>query len=278
VSEPQRWSNINAAEQTIQVTPSSLCCRATVASNSPIDDFYEYIASVLPLGSPDALKENSALGRVLLLGLVSGTELYFRSIISGLIRVCPLARKHASSHQLTLGAVDYYGMDDLGLGLLESVSMATSGELRSKTEKLTRLKWNQGTSLDSAVVEFEKLCQFRHAAIHSRGELGDRNVRELQVETIGSRLALSIDFSSLQTAAAICQNVVRAYNRFMYKATVQRWIDNKTFGTSWKANKNLFTPLFQLFYSQRDGLKPENAYLAYRSIAPTIRASLILGP
>lgn len=150
MSNTGRWAEICSTEKSLQLDIDRLRCFLSTASGNPIDDFYCYISSILPLGSEEELGRSEALGRVLLLGLVSGSELYFRSILSGVIRVCPLSREQASKHTLTLGAFDYYGPEEVGLGLLENSSMATAGEIRKQTKRLLNIDMEPGSSVDVA--------------------------------------------------------------------------------------------------------------------------------
>ncbi|HID99081.1 MAG TPA: hypothetical protein EYP59_02175 [Thiotrichaceae bacterium] len=129
--DDEKWCLVNTPEQqTTHFDVSSFCIQAPESEPSPIDDFYSYSQDIIKLGKHDQLTNNPLLGRLLLQALMSGVELYFRSILSGIIKHCP---------------------------------------------RLTGIKIKGGTSVATTLIDFEKICQFRHAATHSRGQLSARN-------------------------------------------------------------------------------------------------------
>ncbi len=267
------WAEVCAREQAVRFDAKGLCCEHTRTKSSPIDDFYQHLSLLVQAGKQEALAANEALGRVLLLGLVSGTELYFRSLLAELINVCPIARSAAKKQPVPLGAVDYYGKE-VGFGLLENVSISTSGEIKRQTTRIAGIEIPNRSSVAEAVAEFEKLCELRHAATHARGHLGHHNVRELGIESTGKPLALNISFAGLQDAAAICQNLVRAYNRFLFRRTIERWISEGSFTGVWKKDGKNFSRLFHLFHSAQDAAGPLSANSAYASLRPVLAKAM----
>ena len=73
---------------------------------SPIDNFYNCVSSIILIGTEEALHSNEALGKVLLLGVVSASEHFFRAILAGLVYICPVVRKKAESLTLSLGGLN----------------------------------------------------------------------------------------------------------------------------------------------------------------------------
>jgi hypothetical protein len=273
VSE-QRWVEICEQERAVALDASSVCHPVSTPSASPIDNFYAYVATLIPLGDAKRLASNDALGKALLLGIVSATEHYFRAVLAGLIHACPLTRKQAASLSLSFGAVDYYSREDLGLGLFEHASLASAGEIRKHTQKLIGVQISQDASAEAAFEEYEKLCQLRHAAVHARGDLSHQNLQELGVNLTSGRLGIKVELPALHSAAAVCQNVVRAYNRLLYRKTVERWIAERVFSGSWLTDRDRFDQIWALFHSRSDGLVYMNAYHTYRNLLPTLSAVL----
>lgn len=274
-SEPPRWARICEQEHSVTLDPHNLCTPLISGATSPIDNFYTYIESVVQLGKPPELDSNEALGKILLLGVVSATEHFFRAVLAGLVHVCPIVREQASSLQLSLGAIEYYQKADLSLALLEHVSLATAGEIRKQTERLLRIDVKREPSTDAALVEYEKLCQFRHAAAHARGDLGHQNLYALGLSPGSGRMALTVGFGAFQSAAAVCQNVARAYNRLLYRKTVEHWISEKVMRGGWNEDRERFSALFGLFYSRHDSLGPKSAYQNYRSLLHILRKAVL---
>lgn len=277
MSSASDWMSVCALEHSVSLDANKVCTPVARVTISPIDDFYAHLAALIPLGGEQELRNNTALGGVLLLGVVSATEQYFRALIAGLVRVCPVVRKLAAPLPLSFGALDYYRPDELGLALLEHVSLATAGEVRKQTQKLLGIDTKQESSTDAALKEYEKLCQLRHAAVHAHGELGHQNLQELGFLSSPGRLALRIELPGFHSAADVCNNVVRAYNRLLYRRTVERWIGEKALHGTWGEDAVIFTAAHALFYSRTDAEGPGVPYNAYRKFLPTLKKALAKG-
>jgi hypothetical protein len=261
------WCVVCAPESAIQVGVGHLCKELKPAKQSPIDDYYEYVEHVLTLGQEEDLKNSSTLGRLVLLGLVSGVETYFRAILAELLRQCPLARRCAADQMIPFGAVSHYGPDSVALALFDTGSLAGADEVVQRTRKLLGLDIPKDSpSLLAALSEYDKICHLRHAAVHARGNLARRNLMALEIGATSKQLALEVSLAGLHEAGAACHSVVRAYNRFTYRRTVERWIGNDLLSGSWQLDKSSFQPLFDLFRSKRDAVGPARAYDAYRGL------------
>ncbi len=279
MSNNNKWCIVNTPEQQgTAFDVSSFCTSMSESEPSPIDDFYTYSKDIIKLGSPSRLTENPILGRLLLLALVSGVELYFRSILSGMIKHCPIARKHAFKQQISLENVEYYGFDEIGLGLLEGVSLADSGTIKKETKRLTDIGLKDVTSsVWVSLLDFDKICQFRHATAHSRGQLSARNLRELGIsvdKTDKTRSALSVSIKEFQNAAQICHNCIQAYNRYMYRALIERWLGHHILIGEWDSDSEKMSNLFKLFKSEIDNVALNSPKEAYMDLKPTILNSL----
>ena len=214
MSEPAGWVCVSASSGPQSVTVAS-CCFPTVQDVlSPIDAYYEFSEKVLQLGDASALANSPILGRLLLLGLVSGVEAYLRSVLAGVLKICPLSRKQAADQPLTLSALDYYGIDEVELGLFDRSSLAGANEVRSWTKRLLGLDLDGGCS--AALSEYDLVCHLRHASVHAQGILGSGNARELGLAAPG-RQSVSLDFGALQQVGAVCHGMVRSYNRWLYE-------------------------------------------------------------
>jgi hypothetical protein len=272
VSDP-RWACVCQPETSTALDTEAFCSAIPEVVQSPIDDYYTYVEHLLTLGRPASLSGSDTLGRLLLLGLVSGVEVYFRTVLAGVIRVCPISRTNAANQPISFGAVDYYGVDLVEWGLFDESSVASAAEIRSRTKKLLGIELPKNESIDSALREFDKLCHLRHAAVHARGTLGRGNATALEVDPKDGRMALQLRLSTLHQAGAACHSAVRAYNRFVYRRTVERWIEAGRFTGSWAEDRVRYQPLFDLFHSRRDRTGPRNAFQAFRSLASVVNAT-----
>ncbi len=59
--------------------------------DSPIDAFYATTQDILNVANPDFLQQHPSMGTLLLVGLISASENYFRDLFARIIRICPIA-------------------------------------------------------------------------------------------------------------------------------------------------------------------------------------------
>jgi hypothetical protein len=260
------WLQVCEPEEASVLSTGDFCSDTIAPGGSPIDDYYEYVEHLLTLGDEVALQASPTLGRLLVLGLVSGVELYFRAILAGLLRCCPICRAHASDQLIPFGTLDYYGSDDVEWGLFDAMSLAGAREIRTRTQKLLAIEIRAGTSISAALDEFDKVCHLRHAAVHSRGTLSRGNAVALGIGRDAGRRTLTISLPALHQAAAACHSVVRAYDRFLFEQTLHRWFGTEMLTGEWESDRRIFKPLFDLVYSRRDALAPSSAYNCYRKL------------
>ncbi|SFE61342.1 hypothetical protein SAMN05421541_102610 [Actinoplanes philippinensis] len=242
------------------------CCVPTQSNGSPIDTFYETIRHTLTLGQPDQLRDSPTLGRLLILGLVTGTEAYFRTTLFGLTSFCPLAKDSLADSEIAFGAIDFYGADQAALGLFERVSFAGKLGIKEMSKKIAGLTWVDRSSLGVAVSDFEKVCHMRHAAVHSQGVLNRGNARALGLGRSTGAMNVVVDMPHFHMAAKACTNLVREYNRSLYEHIVQRWIRERILVGRWSDDRKFFQPFIDLMRSQEDGLMRGTAYSVYRTL------------
>jgi len=252
------------------IEPLDFCQPAQPSNASPIDDYYEYVGDLMTLGDEQSLADSSVLGRLLLLGLVSGVEQYFRSILAGSLRICSVSRTFAGDQVIHFGAIDHYGYEGVEAALFDATSLANAAEIRKRTEKLLGIPIDGNSSVQAALDEFDKVCVMRHAAVHSRGTLGRGNVRDLGLSGVDDETkVLDLSFKTAQQAGAACHSVVRAYNRFLFRRLLERWAVEGHLTWDWPQDRALITAFAGLFRSKADGVGPSRTYDMYRSFRST---------
>jgi hypothetical protein len=269
VSKGREWTSVNRPEESVSIVFKSVCAVFTPSADSAIDEYYSHTQSLIARSLLDAVKDDEVLTRLLVLELTSSTEAYFRKVLVSLVSFCPLCRRSASLKVLSFGSVDYYDPSALGYALLEGMSLSSAKEVQSQTLNLTGVQITPQSSVGVALAGFGKVCQLRHAIVHSRGLLGSQNVAELGVD-IGRPCTVTVDVLSFQALVALCHSAVRAYNRFLYEKVIERWIAERLIKGTWEADKPYFVPLYSLFYSGSDGLLKKSAYGAYRGLKPYV--------
>jgi hypothetical protein len=267
-----QFPRTNRSEQTVTIDFRGLMRRKITSKRSPIDDYYDHRTTLLANSLPTAADPDPTLLSALLLGVISSTEFFFRDLLTRLVRICPLSRSTSASQVLSLGAVDYCGLEYLGFGLMENTSFADPKSITQATNKFLGLTWNNGSSVASAIAEFGKVCQIRHAIVHSRGHLADRNARELGL-VLPELHELWLTPLGFQDMLLVCDNVVRAYNRFVFEKTVLRWMSAGKLIGDWPNDKEAWTELFSCSYSTTDAEGTPRPYQAWRKIRREAKAS-----
>jgi len=130
------WVGINNPGASTSIDAGAFCSPQVAVRVSPIDSYYAYASEIVMLSAGRDLQDNSPMTHLLLLGAVVATEQYFREILCGTLRVCPISRRYAQGQRLSLGGLDYFGQEGVGFSLLESCSLSTQGEIKVTVQAL----------------------------------------------------------------------------------------------------------------------------------------------
>lgn len=150
---------------------------------SPIDNYVKRSRSLLAYGTPTRLTENEKLGGLLLLGIISAAECYFRSVLSLGLDMCPLCRKRSAEKQINLGGVLWHGQSEFRRSAFEHMSFTSVEELRRAASGYLDFKLND-SSFGVPLEEYEVACHLRHGLVHNGGILPGRNAVRLAYASI----------------------------------------------------------------------------------------------
>jgi len=264
------WFGINNPGASTSIDAEAFCSPQAAVRASPIDNYYTYALEIVMLSAQRDLEDNSPMTHLLLLGAVVATEQYFREILCGALCVCPISRRHAQGQRLSLGGLDYFGKEGIGFALLESCSLSTQGEIKKQIANLTGFEVKRDSAVAATLAEFEKVCQLRHAAIHSRGEFCNRNLSDLGLFPNG-RVRLHLTQVKLQSVVSVCHSLVRTFNRFLFEQIVKRLIVKNLLIGDWANDQSVFEPVFKLFYSCQDCQSPSSAEAWHTQMGTLIR-------
>ncbi|SIR45829.1 hypothetical protein SAMN05421833_109116 [Microbispora rosea] len=243
---------------------ASACQPHTESRQAPIDDYYDAAESITLVGKPNLLADHSVLGRLLLLGHVGATEAYLRSLLVGLLNICPLCKAHAGAQVIPFASVHYYDANEVAYGLFDGTSLAGGPEIKKVVKKLTDIDLPNNGALHTALRKFDVLCHLRHAAVHAHGSIGTGNAAALGVANAGRRLILDIDLARVHEAAMICRSLVQEMNQHLFQSTFKKWRDKGLLVRDYSADRQRFQSLYSLFRSKRDvpskALPPKAAY------------------
>ncbi|MGE8445755.1 MAG: hypothetical protein ACN6O1_06020 [Comamonas sp.] len=241
--------NLNKPEEAISIDPKNAVAKCQLpAGVSPIADYFSHTNELLTRFVRPELSNDAITLSLLLLGVVSAAEFYFRSILVQSLDICPFAAKHADRIQVPFGSIAYYGVKTraLGLSVFEHKSLAGASEIKSETTRLLGVSIQGSSSVSTALTGFDTLCELRHAAIHTRGYISSKAASELG---ISQEMLQRIEVSQVSAfeLTKLSHNAVRSFNRFLVNSILERWIANKYLIGSWRKDKVAFSRLFNAF-------------------------------
>lgn len=248
------WSaSVSQGPQTVRIADiQHYVVRDSLALQSPIDTFYAVSQELLKIGDVDFLQKSPHVGGLLLTGLVSATENYFRDILSRIIAICPISQSESADETINLGAVIWHDPSNALRSAFEHYSFTSSKNILSTCQKYTKIQINPRLSILS---EFDKLCELRHGIVHAGACVPGRNAIRLQIPPLrGCVIRVSIGFPELQEAGGICTNLVTSLNLQLFESIMHRWADDWRGLPGWNPAEEdpLFEQIWQTFYSLDD--------------------------
>lgn len=221
---------------------------------------------------PPFNSDTEVLG-LLLLGVASAAELYFRSALGAAIEICERCQTHAIKLSIPHGAVRYYGTAALpiALGAIEHESLADAGRLRAELKRFTGFEVQKNSSLDIALNQFDLVCEARHAVVHTRGLLGLSGAKELSPgRRVVGQVFITVDV--LLELAKITHNTVRAFNRYLFEELLFRWLSNGDLRGSWTVDRIRFSQLVNAYVKTDECDFGTDVHAAYNAVLPNIKA------
>jgi hypothetical protein len=190
--------------------------------DAPVDMYYRSIREILRYGTPERLLDSDFLGRLLVIGIVSAAEAYFRAILSACIELCPLARSAASKRTINLGGLLWHGQSGFSRSVFEHASLASKDELTRACRDFI------GINLDDKIFkslldQFEIVCQLRHGIAHADGLLAGRNAVQLDIKRFRKPVRIVLRYEQLQDVAAVVNTLVMTLNRHLFSIICHRW-------------------------------------------------------
>lgn len=223
-------------------------------SDSPIDIFYSNTMDIIRVANPTFLEEHSTMGPLLLVGLVSATENFFRDILSKIILLCPIAKSCASDQVINLGSVVWHNGQNVGRGAFEHISFANSDAIAKAFRSFIKYEINSKAHLKTVLEAFDKVCELRHGIVHSNSIIAGKNALKLGLQPTGQAMKISIGYNELQECASVCTTVVTTFNAECFTELVRRWaVEWRRYGVIEDSHRNeLFKKIWNCFYSKFD--------------------------
>lgn len=264
---------LHASEETLDFLPDSVL--EIVPSGrfqNPISDYFDVTSRLKAKLVGPAFSADSELLGLMMIGIVSAAEFYFRTVLGRCVDLCPLSLDHAGAATVPIGAFRHYHDSDYSyvIGSMEHESLAGADSVRGAVKKFTGLDPSTDSSLRAALDEFGILCELRHCLAHSRGFLGSKNRRTLGLRS-GTFSKILIRNDSALELLKLAHNSVRAVNRFLSNGILDRWIDKDVLRGKWREDRNNFLAWWNSFVILGEDGFGGNVQLAYKPIRAAIQ-------
>ena len=226
-----------------------------ILEKSAIDRFYRSITSILSIGrDPTYLDENVVIGPLFFIGLISCTENYLREILSEIIHICPICRAESANQSISLGSILWHSNSNIERGSFENISFADGEAIQKTCKKFLGYTLDKTGLACSALKEFDKMCQLRHAIVHSNNIIAGKNAIELGLQPNKNVLKVKIAYRELQECAVICTSLVSSLNTELFNLMVKRWASDWPRLPQWDSedDNKKFNLIWNMFYSKID--------------------------
>lgn len=252
------WENAAAMFAGRVACPDANSLVAPVISakrNSAIDTFYLTTHQTLTKIDPQFLQTyGTDMAGLLFVGLISSTEDYFRNILGFILSVCPKARAHAADEKVQLGSL-LWARDHLqNRSAFEFMAFSSADNIRKALNNFACHQVRSTGALDGMLKEYDKLCELRHAIVHSGHLVAGKNAIKLALRHTGQPLKVTLNYAGLQSTGTVCTALVQAANKELFEALVGRWARDWRQLASWDVvqEEKLFGKIRLGFLSTRD--------------------------
>jgi hypothetical protein len=222
---------------------------------SSIDHFYAGTHQILTKITPDFFKTyGDDMAGLMFVGLISSTEDYFRNILGFVLATCPIARAHAADEKVQLGSLLWAKGQLQNRSAFEFMAFSSADNIRKALTNFAHHQVRHGGALEEMLKEYDKLCELRHAVVHSGHLVAGKNALKLALRNNGYPLKVALNYAGLQSTGAVCTALVQAANTELFEGLVGRWAKDWRRLASWDASQEtkLFKTLRTGFLSRRD--------------------------
>lgn len=245
--------SVSACASTVVIRDITSYVSVSPESKSPIDNFYAQRNELLMPITLDYANSNPSIPPLILVGLISSTENYFREIFAGIITICPKAKQKSANKSLNL-ATAWIGFGEMEKGAFENTSFSDSKAIKKNLVDLVGINISNSNQISTPLNEFGKLCELRHAIVHSSGLLAGKNAVNLELPNSRNSLKIKVEYSELQEAADVCTALVCAVNIELFINIATKWLKEwpRTPAYQGHNQNHLFKKVWSLFFSEID--------------------------
>jgi len=263
--------SLHQPEETVDCDfPAALVSYPPGSTINPITDYFVTTGNLIKKIVDTKYSNDAEILGLLVLGVVSCAEFYFKSVLSQLTRVCPICESHTEALNIPIGSIAFYAQSGFPyvMSAFEHESLADSKKISNEVKRFANLTCSDNSSVKKALDDFELLCELRHCFVHARGFAGLKAVRAMggtrTLQKVLVKQQQALDFIKLS------HNAVRAINRFLSEETLNRWIDKDVVVGEWATDKELFGRYLNLFGKSGEDAYSGSAPKAYAQVRPVI--------
>ncbi len=222
---------------------------------SPIDAFYSSTNEILTKIDPvyfSTYSEN--ITGLLLVGLISATENYFRDILGSILTICPTSQAHAADEKIQLGSMLWSQNDMHNRSAFEFMAFSSGENINKTMKNFTSYQIKTKGNWDAMLGEYDKLCELRHAIVHSGHIVAGKNAIKLGLKRNKQTLKVKFTYASLQDAGKVCTALIQAANNELFELLIERWAGDWRKLPSWDVAREvtLLKDIRDTFISKRD--------------------------
>lgn len=223
---------------------------------APIDEFYVEVRRIIRYCSNvQMLEENDFLGPLLYVGVISRTENYVRDILTECIKICPVCKSDIANRSVSVGSMMWHKNGEFEKGIFENISFSDASEIKKELRNCLHIDVKETDLLGEILNEFDKLCQMRHAIVHSSCFLAGKNAVRLNILSYNEKLSIRVGYAQLQECASICTAFVMTFNLKLFEEMGHRWaVKWRNIDNFWKPEKEneYFSKIWDAFSSVID--------------------------
>lgn len=193
------------------------------------------------------------VGPLMLVGIISESENYLREVISRILSICPISRKAAASKSLSYGSVFWAGARTTGRAIFDHQSLADRKSIKDALS-LVGYTIRDGSPLEAPLNEFDKLCELRHAIVHTSRIISGKNATALELAPCSDGFQVAVDSAKLEDAALVASSFVYTVNSELFAHLSKRWAIEWRRSPSWiPSNENrLFGQIWSTLVSKSE--------------------------
>ncbi len=234
---------------------NSLVQEITKERLSPIDDFYLATNPTLTRVNPEFVeKYGQEVVGLLFVGLISATENYFRDIFGAILTTCPISQAYAADEKVQLGSLLWSQGGLQNRSAFEFLAFSSARSIKDTVKNFVDHQIRPKGNFDLMLAEYDKLCELRHAVVHSAHIVAGKNALKLGLQKTKGVLKVTLEYPELQAAGSVCTALVQSANNELYEALVKRWAQDWRQLPSWEPAKEEleFKKIVSAFLSKRD--------------------------